>query len=180
MRLHLRGLAGFGLVCGALVLVGCGSESVAGEAEAVGAGAGEPVFSPCDDIPDEVLLAVGMDPATESKDILGVKQPGWNICRWAGLGTGPSLTVFATDRSMDDIRSNTRNTDFEAQTIGDREAFSYREVSDGRRENCDVAVSSGDGSVLVRISLNTGVQPVEGPCQTAVTTARQLEPAIPR
>src|SRR6476619_4623520 len=81
VRVQLRGLAGVGLVCGALVLAGCGSETVAGEAEAVGTAAGEPVFSPCDDIPDDALRAFGVDPTTESRDILGVKQPGWNVCR---------------------------------------------------------------------------------------------------
>ncbi|MFC7449667.1 DUF3558 domain-containing protein [Rhodococcus daqingensis] len=173
-----RGLAGVGLACGALMLAGCGSESVAGEAEPVGAGSGEPVFSPCDDIPDEALRAVGMDPATESRDILGVKQPGWNLCRW----NGPDhiMTVFATTHGLDDVRSNKRNTEFAPQLIGGREAFTYREVSDEDRESCDVAIGTERGAVLIRVSYNFGDRPAEDPCQVAVRSAQQLEPSIPQ
>jgi hypothetical protein len=176
VRVQLRGLAGVGLVCGALVLAGCGSESVAGEA--VGTPAGEPAFSPCDDIPDDALQAVGLDPATESKDILGVKQPGWNLCRWNG--SEHIMTVFATTHTLDDVRSNERNTEFVPEVIGGREAFTYREVSDRDRESCDVAIGSESGAVLIRVSYNFGDRPAEDPCQVALKSAQQLEPSVPR
>ncbi|MET4613321.1 hypothetical protein ABIC28_004322 [Rhodococcus sp. PvR044] len=178
MRVQLRSLAGVGLVCGAVVLAGCGSETVAGEAEAVGTGVGQPVFSPCDDIPDEALRTVGVDPATESKDILGAKQPGWEICRW----NGPEhiLRVFSTVRTMDEVRSNEQNTDFAPLELGGRDAVSYREVADTARETCDIAFASGGGTVLVRINTSLGDSRAEEPCAIALQTATELEPIVPR
>ncbi|TJZ75799.1 DUF3558 domain-containing protein [Rhodococcus oryzae] len=178
VRVQLRGLVGVGLVCGALVLAGCGSETVAGEAEAVGAGPGQPAFSPCDDIPDEALRAVGVDPATESKDILGAKQPGWEICRW----NGPEhiLRVFSTVRTMEEVRSNEQNTEFAPLELGGRDAVSYREVADRAREICDVAFASGRGTVLVRIDNSLGDSRDEEPCAIAIRTATELEPLVPR
>ncbi|AQA21037.1 hypothetical protein BTZ20_4102 [Rhodococcus sp. MTM3W5.2] len=177
MRLQLRGLAGFGLVCGALVLVGCGSETVAGEAEAVGAGAGEPVFSPCDDIPDEALRGVELDPATESQDIAGVKQPGWNICMWRG--PEHALSIFATTYTMDDVRSNKKFEEFHPVDLGDRSGTSFRQVADKDRRDCDVALDSNGGAVMISISYLGGMAVVEEPCAVAARTARQLLPHIP-
>ncbi|WP_223263393.1 DUF3558 domain-containing protein [Rhodococcus sp. MTM3W5.2] len=177
MRVQLRGLVGVGLVCGALALAGCGSETVAGEAEAVATGAGEPVFSPCDDISDDALRAVEMDPATESRDIIGVKQPGWNVCSWAGPAY--DLTLFATTRTIDEVRSNKKNTKFENVDIGGRPGVSYREVSDTEGRRCDVALESRGGTALIRISY-LGVDPVvEEPCAVAMRVANDLAPQIP-
>nr|WP_072751865.1 DUF3558 domain-containing protein [Rhodococcus maanshanensis] len=159
------------------MLVGCGSESVAGEAEAVGAGSGEPVFSPCDDIPDEALRAVGMDPATESQDILDVKQPGWNICKW--IGPDHALSLFATTYTMDDVRSNKNFEEFHPIDLGDRSGITFREVADKDRRRCDVAFASNGGAMLVAISYLGGMPVVEEPCAVAVRTTQQLLPRLP-
>jgi hypothetical protein len=170
VRVQLWGLVGVGLVCGALVLAGCGSETVAGEAEAVGTGAGEPVFSPCDDIPDEALRSVGVDPA-------GVKQPGWKICSW---NKGPQfLGVFATTRSMDEVRANKNNEEFTQVSVGDRRGMTYREVADTDRRSCDVAIESGNGVVLIQMS-TLGRDPlVEEPCAAATRAASVLLLYVP-
>lgn len=166
--------------CGAAVMAGCGSETVAGEAVVARptSGLSEPVFSPCDDIPDEVLRGVGLDPATESRDILGVNQPGWNICKW--IGSGYSQTVFATTYSMADVRANPRYTDFQQQEVGDREAYSFREVADASRERCDVAIETSDGAVLMRASISVANPTEENPCDIALRAARAYEPVVPR
>ncbi|MFI6433201.1 DUF3558 domain-containing protein [Rhodococcus oryzae] len=177
VRVRTRGLVALGAACGALVLAGCGSETVAGEAEAVGTGAGEPVFSPCDDIPDDALRAAGVDPSTESRDIIGVKQPGWNVCGWHG--DGPSLSVFATTHTLDEVRANKQNTEFAPVELRDRAAFSYREQSDRERRSCDVAVESHEGAILVSV-VYLGVDPVvEEPCSVAVRTTHQLVENFP-
>ncbi|MFC4605813.1 DUF3558 domain-containing protein [Rhodococcus kronopolitis] len=167
-----------GVACGAVLVAGCSAGTVAGEAGAVNAGSGEPVFSPCDDIPDDTLRAIGVDPASESMDILDVKQPGWTICQWTG--TSYSVFVAATDRTVEEFHANPRNTDFASLTLGHREAFSYRETTDTRHENCDVVMRSGDGAAMVRFSLDTGDPSGTNPCQAAVRTAIQLEPVIPQ
>ncbi|WP_245816298.1 DUF3558 domain-containing protein [Rhodococcus maanshanensis] len=177
MRVQFRGLIALGAACGALMLVGCGSESVAGEAEAVGAGAGEPVFSPCDDIPEETLRAVGVDPVTESPDVAGVKQPGWNVCKWIGPDHG--LAVYATTYTMDDVHSNPKFEEFRPIDLGDRKGTTFREVTDKERRHCDVALSSNGGAVMITITYLGGMQVVEEPCAVAARTARQLLPHIP-
>ncbi|SDE23212.1 DUF3558 domain-containing protein [Rhodococcus tukisamuensis] len=166
--------------CGAAVMVGCGSETVAREAVVAKPTSGltEPVISPCDDIPDEVLRGVGLDPATESRDIRGVKQPGWSVCRWDGIGYIQS--VFATTHTLDDFLANKRNTDFQRQEVGDREAYSYREVVDDKRESCDVVLRTADGSTQIRASLNSGTPAAANPCDLALNAARAFDSVIPR
>ncbi|MFD4181400.1 DUF3558 domain-containing protein [Rhodococcus sp. NPDC058514] len=168
-----------GAVCGALILAGCGSETVEGTAGAEGSssGSGEPVFSPCDDIPDDALRGVGVDVVTESRDILGVKQPGWNVCMWQGPAY--SLSVFATVYTLDDVRSNKNNHEFTAVNLNGREATSYRGVADTGRRNCDVAVGSNEGAVLISISYLGNDPIVEEPCAVAIRSAVQLESYIP-
>lgn len=167
-------------VCGAATMVGCGSETVAGDAVVAKPTSGltEPVFSPCDDIPDEMLREVGLDPATESRDIRGVKQPGWNICRWDGNGYFQS--VLATTYTLDDVQANKRNTDFQRHEIRGTEAYSYREVSDEERESCDVAIRNDGGAVLFRASRNAAKPTEQNPCDLALEAAQALEPVIPR
>lgn len=173
----MRVTAVIGLIGAGLVLAGCGSGTVSGDADAEGTAAGEPVFSPCDDIPEEVLLKLQLDPSTESRDILGVEQPGWKLCRWDG--NGYILTVFSTTSSMEDVRANDRNTDFRDQSVGGREAFIYHETSDTRQESCDVALKSRDGAAIVRITLSA-VDPASiERCQLALDSALALQPAIP-
>ncbi|MFD4292885.1 DUF3558 domain-containing protein [Rhodococcus sp. NPDC058505] len=177
MRAAVAAAVASGTVIAAALLAGCGPGPVSGDAEAAGVAAGEPVFSPCDDIPDEVLRGIGVDPATESRDILGVKQPGWNICKW--MGGGPALSVFATTYTLDDIRAKDGNGEFADIEIGGRPAFTYRVDSDLDRRDCDVAVESAEGAVLVSVA-NVGVDPVaEDPCATAVRRATGLMAYIP-
>ncbi|MFE3289428.1 DUF3558 domain-containing protein [Rhodococcus sp. NPDC059234] len=167
-----------GVVGAGLLLAGCGSGETDGKADAAGA-AGEPVFSPCDDIPDDAVTAIGVDPATQSRDILGVKQPGWNICGWSGQRY--SVSVFATNYKLQDVRSNSKNEEFADVVLGGRVGVQYRDVADSSRENCDVAVESGGGAVLVSVGFHVLTKPrdAQEPCDVAVQTARTLLPVIP-
>lgn len=173
----MRGAALVGGCCVALSLAGCADATAPDRTGPAGDAAGEPTFSPCDDIPDEVLRGMGLDPATEERDIVGVPQPGFHICDWRGRGY--SVGVFATVRSMDDVRRSDRNEEFQPVVVGSREAMTYREVADADRRRCDVAVSTGDGVVLINV-MYPGVDPVlEEPCTVAVRTANQLERFLP-
>ncbi|WP_290367640.1 DUF3558 domain-containing protein [Rhodococcus spelaei] len=166
-----------GVVGAALLVAGCGSGSVDGKADAVGAAAGEPVFSPCDDIPGDALAAIGLDPTTATRDIAGVKQPGWNICKWRGAS--PALSVLATSHTLDDVRDNRKNTEFSPVDISGRTAFSYRENTDQARRNCDVAIGASGGAVLIAVSY-LGTDPVvKDPCVVAVERTRALAAYIP-
>lgn len=175
----MRGTAVIGLIGAGLLVAGCGSGTVSGNADAEGTAAGEPVFSPCDDIPDQVLIELGLDPATEAPEIMGVKQPGWKICKWQGEGEAPALSVFATTYTLDDVRQNKRNTEFTPVEIAGRQGFTYRETTDTDRRNCDVVVASGEGVVLISVA-NLGVDPLlTEPCAIAVERAGRLAQFIP-
>ncbi|MBM4588407.1 DUF3558 domain-containing protein [Prescottella equi] len=171
----MRVTAVIGLIGAGLVLAGCGSGTVSGDADAEGTAAGEPVFSPCDDIPVDLLEVAGVDPATAERDIDGVKQPGWNRCRWAAEDY--SLTVFATTRTMSAIRANERNTDFVDYQVAGRDALAYRETSDLNRERCDVAMASDGGASIVRINVYRA--DTRTACEQALALATVLSPSIP-
>ncbi|RDI16457.1 uncharacterized protein DUF3558 [Rhodococcus sp. AG1013] len=161
---------------GVLGLAGCGSTSVEGQADPAIPGAAEPAFDPCS-IPDEALRAAGVDPASETRDILGVKQPGWNLCDWGGEST--AVTVFIAARTLDEVRENDRFTDFTPVDLGGRKAFTFREASDTRNEYCDVMFSSGTDTVMIKSGYFVGRTPPEGPCPLAIRNAQVLAPTIP-
>lgn len=172
MRWVLAAVAALGV----MGLVGCGSTSVEGQAETTAPQAGVPAFDPCS-IPDEALRAAGMDPATESRDILGVKQPGWSLCDWSGDGT--AITVFATAQDLSEVRENDRFTDFDPVEVDGRAAFTFREVTDKRNEYCDVVLASGADTVMIKSGYFVGKTPAEGPCPLAIRNAQVLAPSIP-
>ncbi|MDH6282267.1 DUF3558 domain-containing protein [Prescottella agglutinans] len=160
-----------------IALTGCGSTSVEGQAETTKPQAGEPTFDPCS-IPDDALRAAGVDPASETRDILGVKQPGWNLCDWSGDGT--AITVFVTAQGFDEVRVNDRFTNFTPVELDGREAFTFREVTDTRNEYCDVVFRSETDTVMIKSGYFTGRTPPEGPCPRAVRNAQILAPSIPQ
>ncbi|NKR41800.1 DUF3558 domain-containing protein [Rhodococcus hoagii] len=165
------------VVAGVVGLAGCGSTSVEGQAETPQAEPGEPAFDPCS-IPEEVLLQAGADPASVTRDIVGVKQPGWSVCRWRAPDY--FITVLATERSIDAIRSDDRFSAFTPVDLDGREAFTFREITDRRNEFCDVLFTSGPDSLMIKSSYLTGRAPAEGPCPLAIRNARILAPSIAR
>lgn len=173
----MRGTAVIGLIGAGLLVAGCGSGTVSGNADPEGTAAGEPVFSPCDDIPDEAVRSLGMDPATESRDIFGVEQPGWKICEWHG--TGPYLTVFSTTYTLDDVRANDSYTQFSDVEVGGRDGLTYHKISESDGRTCELALPSGEGAVLLSVAY-LGVDPVtEDPCSIVGRAARQFVEFIP-
>ncbi|MGW0042512.1 DUF3558 domain-containing protein [Rhodococcus sp. NPDC003348] len=178
-RTGVRFAATLAGVVAVVSVVGCGSESVAGQAGAEGAVVGEPVFSPCDDIPDDALRQIGVDPATEDRDILGVKQPRWNICGWQG--DRYSLSVFATTYAVDDFRANERYEEFVDVDVNGRGGVGFREVADEKREGCDVAVPSAAGAVLVSIGFHvlTPARDAQESCEVAERAMRTISSVIP-
>ncbi|RVW02559.1 DUF3558 domain-containing protein [Rhodococcus spongiicola] len=161
-----------------LVLAGCGSTSE-GQAETK-AQSEEPVFDPCS-IPEDVLLAIGVDPATEERDIMGVKQPGWSLCSWNDSDVSFFVTIFATGRPLDTIRTNERAIDVTPIDLPGRdEAFTFREKSDTRNEHCDVLVAAGPDTLMLRTDFAKGLPPSESPCPQAIENAKLLEPSLPR
>lgn len=163
---------------GALGLVGCGSTSVEGQAETAAAEQDEPAFDPCT-VPDEVLRTIGVDPASEERDIQDVKQPGWSLCSWNDPEFSFFVTIFATGRPLDSILTNERFTDVTPIEINGREAFTVRETSDTRNEHCDVVLAAGPDTLMLQASYAKGLPPSETPCPLAIKNAQLLEPSLP-
>lgn len=138
------------------------------------------LFSPCDDIPDDALRKTGVDPATEDPEVAGVEFTGWRVCRWNSVDGLYSLVVFSTSKTMDEIRSNPKNVDFQPITIGTRNATNYHESNDAEHARCDIAIAAGQGAYIVRASAMYGLAQKEDSCALATRHARDLEPILPR
>ncbi|MFD4182880.1 DUF3558 domain-containing protein [Rhodococcus sp. NPDC058514] len=177
--MRIRGAAsGLLAVCALVTAVGCGSESVSGSPSTASPESGQPSFDPCT-IPDEALREVGVDPATEDPDFLGVEATGWEVCGWAA--DWYFVTVFATTRSIDEVKSNPRNTGFAPAVVGSRNAFTYHEVGgDPDRGLCDVAFGVGNESVLVRVAKKGSAELRDDPCAVAIRTAVGLDDDLPK
>ena len=133
-------------VCIGCAVVGCGSQTVEGTPTAA-TQPGQPSFDPCT-LPDQALVAAGVDPATEDPDFFGVRMQGWNLCKWSDGWY--FLGVAATTIPIEAVRENPRNTAITPVSVGTRDAFSYREATPDNYEYCDVAFQSTDGAVIVR------------------------------
>ncbi|NKR58029.1 DUF3558 domain-containing protein [Rhodococcus hoagii] len=177
MKGEVRVRIALGLMCSALVLAGCAAET-AGEAAPQGKAAGEPVFSPCDDIPDQAIVGIGMDPATESRDIFDVHQPGWSICGWNS--DQYSLSVFSTVRSLDELSQNDDYTEFEPVQVGDRDAVVFRSVSYPPTQRSYLAVGTAEGMVMASITDWDEDPTKEPPKQVVVATMQALLPYLPQ
>ncbi|WP_378406892.1 DUF3558 domain-containing protein [Rhodococcus daqingensis] len=176
--MRVRAAAGGVLTALALVTTAaCGTETVAGSPTIESPTAGQPTFDPCT-LPDDALREVGVDPATEDPDVFGVQASGWELCKWRG--NQAFLVVFSTLRPIDEIKSNPKNTEFTPVTIGARDAVTYRETSDTRRENCDVAFGTEGGSIMVRIVTKDPRYVLPNPCELAVSATTTLDPHLPR
>ncbi|HEY5857464.1 MAG TPA: DUF3558 domain-containing protein [Aldersonia sp.] len=162
-------------VCIVCAVVGCGSQTVEGNPTAA-TQSGQPSFDPCT-LPDQALVAAGVDPATQDAGVFGVQMQGWEVCGWTGDWF--FLDVFSTTRGIEDVRGNPRNTDFAPVAVGSRDAFTYREVTDEERGTCDVAFGTENQSILVRVATKGSRETLEDPCIVAVRSANILDPNLP-
>ena len=165
-----------GAACIVFAVVGCGSQTVEGRPTAA-VQAGQPAFDPCL-LPDEALMVAGADPATKDHDFFDVRMQGWNLCSWTA--DWYFLGVAAVTHSVDDVRANPNNTDFAPAVVGNRDAFTYREVRDTDREYCDLAFGSTDGTIMIMVDTKGGLDPVEDPCVVATRSANALDPYLPQ
>ncbi|MGW6695861.1 DUF3558 domain-containing protein [Rhodococcus sp. NPDC054953] len=160
-----------------MAVAGCGT--VSGEAGPEQPTASNPAFDPCDDIPDDAIRAVGMDPATESRDILGVHQPGWNICGWNN-DESEFLTVYATGRTLDEIRRNPDFVDFRSVDLDGRPALSFRDVNDVQQTRCDVATVVAGTSAMFSLSIAAPGAHVGDVCGEVLGLVKGLLPHLPK
>ncbi|HEY5857465.1 MAG TPA: DUF3558 family protein [Aldersonia sp.] len=164
-----------GAVCIVFAAVGCGSQVVQGRPTAA-TYPDQPAFDPCL-LPDEALVAAGVDPSTQDPDFFGVRMRGWNLCKWSN--SWHFLGVAATKVPIEAVRENPRNTAITPVSVGTRDAFTYREATPDRHEYCDVAYRSTDGSVIIRTSMKNSEEEHTDPCGVAISSAQALDSFIP-
>lgn len=162
-----------------VALTSCGTTIVEGYAAPLTPEEGEPLFDPCG-IPDDILQSIGVDPASESRDIMDVKQPGWSICGWSDADVNFFVTIFATGKSLETIITHEKFYDVTPIDFAGRRAVTLRERADTRNERCDVVLASGPDTLMLSTSNTKGLPPSESPCPQAVRNALLFEPVLPR
>lgn len=158
------------VLCTAALVAGC--STVDGDAQAVDPAAHEPAFDPCSDIPDDAIRAVGMDPASEGRDILGVHQPGWKLCSWNDDSV--AVSVYSAGRALDEIRSNPDFLDFADTVVDGAAGLVFRRSAEPASVRCYVAFGGNDQLVMVAVTVG-GVEDGE-PCERAHEAASTFRP----
>lgn len=153
----------------AVLLAGCG---VSTDDRAT-----EPAFNPCDDIPDDALAGLGLDPSTELRNLTQSRRPGWNVCRW----NGPNhyLFVSATVDRRDQLRAWSGYVDIGTADIDGRTGMVTRSSVDSDGKTCEIALESDDGTAILRLGYDHREDAPEEPCTTVAGAARTLAPHIP-
>lgn len=178
----MRKAMGLGaLIAASAMLVGCGAADSAEQSATPGTESTNKnpgLFEPCD-IPDEALVAAGLDPATEDPDFFGVQATGWEACAWRG--SWYFITVLSTTHSFEEVKTNPNNVEVvEVDTVAGRDAVTYRDKSDVQREVCDVAFASSAGAVVVRSHKRGTKEAEDDLCALAVRTANTLDRELPQ
>jgi hypothetical protein len=164
-----------GLICGGLLVAGCGT--VSGEAVPESPTASGSAFDPCEDIPDDAIRGIGLDPATEERGIVGVEQPGWRICVWDNMNE--IVSVYASGFQLESIRQNPDFTEFVDIDLGDLSALMFRDVADEGRERCLVATATEGSTVMVSATSKALVPgPVREPCMLVRESAGVFLPYV--
>ncbi|MEU4648094.1 DUF3558 domain-containing protein [Nocardia fluminea] len=156
-------------------LVGCDS----GEPTSKGATTtAEPVlWNPCTEISDAALSEAGVDPATEEKGVAGVPQSGWEICGWGGPNY--SITVYTTNKLVDEFEQKPGNVDFRDVTIAGRTGREFKVTGASKDLGCDVVFPANQGVVQLQIfnsALKTGL---DDPCTYLERVGEVLVPIFP-
>ncbi len=136
------------------------------------------LFKPCT-IPDDTLRAAGLDPATKDADVFGVKRTGWEVCAWKGA-TWYYVGVSATVHTLDEVKTNTRNTGFQPVSLPGRpDAVSYWESQLGPDEMCAVSYATSRGTITIDVDRSGGLPGDDQPCAVVLRAAVSLNDAIP-
>jgi hypothetical protein len=163
---------------GAVLVAGCSTDTE-GAAEPVDqAAADAALWDPCT-IPDDVVVQLGLDPATKQTDSESVHFPGFMVCSWDA--DWYDLDVYSTAHTLDDVRANPHYRDFRDVTVGGRSAVLFRdEQGTEQRPSCDVAFDAAQGAVFITVNTSALVDgPREDPCATANRNAAVLVPLLP-
>lgn len=137
------------------------------------------VFDPCTQINDEVLISMGLDPASKNVVTNAAEGPtSWRVCNWKPTNRLYSMGVLSTSHTLDEARKNDDLTEFHDVTVGTRRGLSFREKRDP--ENiCHVAFSAQQGMFEIRTAWIDGDSTDGNLCDIAMNHAIAIEPRLP-
>ncbi|MFB7876823.1 DUF3558 domain-containing protein [Nocardia sp. NPDC056064] len=170
--------AGMALVTAGVVVLGvAGCDS--GEPSSQGATTtAKPVlWDPCTEISDAVLTEAGVDPSTEESGVGGHAQSGWEICAWDAPEY--SLTVYTTNKSVEEFEQKPGNVDFQDVTIAGRAGRQFKVQGASKDLGCDVVFPAEQGIVQLEI-LNSPLESgLDDPCVYLERVGEVLVPILP-
>ncbi|MET9212411.1 MULTISPECIES: DUF3558 domain-containing protein [unclassified Nocardia] len=176
-----RGLkrAGTALIVAGLAVVGLAACD-SGETSSKGATttAKPTLWNPCTEISDDALTAAGVDPASEEKGVAGVPQSGWEICGWDGPTF--AVTVYATNKAVDQFKSKPGNVDFRTVTIAGRSGEEFRVEGASKKLDCNVVFPVSQGVVQLQVLNRASLDGLTDPCVSLVRVGETLVPTFPR
>ncbi|APE33035.1 hypothetical protein BOX37_02555 [Nocardia mangyaensis] len=173
--MRLVGVAA-GVCAVVLALAGC-SESVDGQAEVSGAPlTKEQLFDPCN-VPDEVLLAAGADPASKDDNPFSAPSSSWKGCGWRAGDF--YLSLLSTTNSPQEFRENTYFHDFQDVTVNSRPGLQYLIGESNPPEECGIAFGSSQGTITLMVGRALSSKSTTDPCEVANTAAPSFVEVLP-
>ncbi|WP_280363614.1 DUF3558 domain-containing protein [Nocardia abscessus] len=169
-----------GLLVGALAtgVAGCGDTTNGSPTTGSSTTAAQALFNPCTGIPDDVLRASGVDPASEEAGIAGVHQSGWEICAW----DGPQyfITVYSTGRTVAEFERKPGNVEFKDVMVASRQGRQFKVDGASKNLGCDVLFPASQGVVQLSILNRAGMDGLEDPCTVLYRVGERFVPVLPR
>ncbi|MFE3545212.1 DUF3558 domain-containing protein [Nocardia sp. NPDC059177] len=164
--------------CAVVALAGC-SQQVEGQPEASGAPlTKEQLFDPCS-VPDDVLLATGLDLTWKDDNPFSVPRAEWKGCGYKG--DGHFITFKSTLYTLDEIRANDYFHSFKDITVGDRPAIQYTPGNRQPPNQCEIAIdTSNQGRVMLTATKFVDNKSSTDPCAIADAAAPHFFETVPQ
>ncbi|MBF6140368.1 DUF3558 domain-containing protein [Nocardia farcinica] len=166
-------------VVGVVGVVGCGS-TVDGAPTTTGMKTGDVAFNPCTDLSGEVLTATGVDPDTKHVTTDPAGASAWRICSWDAISLPYMLVVASSTHTVDELRSNPKETGLRDVTIGARTGVVHHDVTDPEVEVCRVALPAQQGMFVISAAWRASQPITADRCDLAVKHARDLNGHLPK
>lgn len=165
-----------------LVVSGCGTETKGKPEPSTDTSAAGALWDPCTQVSDAVLKQIGVDPGSKKSGVAGVEEPGWKVCSWHDPEHpfNYDLGIWATIRTVDEIKKKQDNIDFTPVTVGGRAGFTFRSASYDDDEVCDLVFPTAQGGSVQVSSFNISTKSRQvPPCNRTLAAAEILAPILP-
>lgn len=171
------------LLAVAAVLAAAGCDAQAGN-EAPQETSPPPValWDPCT-LSDSTLQAAALDPSTRDTTIAGAENvEGWELCSWKDRATPPnySIGVWATTRSLDELKSNEINTGFTDVTVAGRQAVQHGVKGGAAERTCYLRFPTEGQVFSVSASKAISTDDPQPPCDIATAAAEIIASEFPQ